>query len=404
MTRPRYQGVDLRRVARQAMLDRGLLVDFSAAVFAQLAGIVAPPFPPLRDLRNLQWCSIDNDDSRDLDQLTVSENLTTTGAVRILVAVADVDWLVAKATPIDSHAAANTTSVYTAAQLFPMLPERLSTELTSLNPHTDRATLVIEYTVTDEGDVVEPEVSRALVRNRAKLAYDGVAAWLDGKAPLPVAAANLPGLDQRLRQQDQAAARLRKRRLAHGALSLRSIEARPIFDGDRVIALQPVISNRARDLISELMIATNAVVARFLEARGRPTLRRVVRSPERWERIVALATSQGESLPPEPSSLALEAFLTRRRTADPERFPDLSLMIVKLMGRGEYVAQLPGQPPTGHFALGADQSPHATAPNRRFPDLVTHRQVKAVLEDGADPYTAVELAGVASRCTEQEAN
>jgi exoribonuclease-2 len=386
------------------MLDRGLRPDFGEAVYEQLARVTGPSVAPApRDLRNLQWCSIDNDDSRDLDQLTVSENATRTGAARILVAIADVDSLVEKATPIDAHAAANTTSVYTAAQTFPMLPERLSTDLTSLNPGADRSSLVIEYTVTDDGTIVDLHLSHALVRNQAKLAYDAVAAWLDGKGPLPPAAAQA-GLEQQLRQQDQAAARLRQRRQARGALSFQSIEARPVFDGDRVVALKTDAPNRARDLIAELMIAANTAVAHFLDERGRPSLRRVVRSPERWEKIVRVAASHGESLPAEPSARALEQFLAGRRAADPVRFPDLSLTIVKLMGRGEYVAQLPGQPPAGHFGLAANEYSHSTAPNRRFPDLVTHRQVRAAIANQADPYSAAELALAASHSSEQEAN
>jgi exoribonuclease-2 len=405
MTGPRHQRADLRRVARQAMLDRGLLPDFGQPIYEQLARVAEPTAArPSRDLRNLQWCSIDNDDSRDLDQLTASQALGATGAVRILVAVADVDWLVAKATPIDAHAAANTTSVYTAAQTFPMLPERLSTDLTSLNPGADRSSLVVEYTVTDDGTIVDPAVSRALVRNQAKLAYEAVAAWLDGRGPLPPAAAQVPELDRDLRRQDQAAVRLRQRRQARGALSFQSVEARPVFDGDRVVALKTDTSNRARELIAELMIASNGVVARFLDERRRPSLRRVVRSPERWERIVRVAASHGETLPDEPSALALERFLAARRVADPLHFPDLSLTIVKLMGRGEYVPQLPGQPSIGHFGLAANEYAHSTAPNRRFPDLVTHRQVKAALADEADPYSSGELAEAAARCSLQEAN
>jgi exoribonuclease-2 len=387
------------------MLDRGLRPDFGEAVYEQLGRLgAAAPAPALRDLRNLQWCSIDNDDSRDLDQLTVSENLTGTGAVRILVAIADVDSLIEKATPIDAHAAANTTSVYTAAQTFPMLPERLSTDLTSLNPGVDRTSLVVEYTVADDGTIADSQLSHALVRNQAKLAYDAVAAWLEGAGPLPPAVAQVPGLDQQLRQQDQAAARLRQRRQARGALAFQSLEARPVFDGDRVVALKIDGTNRARELISELMIASNTVVARFLDERGRPSLRRVVRSPERWERIIRVAASHGEDLPAEPSALALEQFLARRRATDPVRFPDLSLTIVKLMGRGEYVAQRPGQPPLGHFGLAANEYSHATAPNRRFPDLVTHRQVKAALENQADPYEDAELAEAAARSSQQEAS
>ena len=405
MAPPRHHRDHLRRVARQAMLERGLLPDFGGAVFEQLARIAGPAQPPagVRDLRNLQWCSIDNDDSRDLDQLSVSDNLPG-GEVRILVAIADVDSLVIRATPIDEHAATNTTSVYTPAQIFPMLPERLSTDLTSLNAGADRTSLVVEYTVTGEGQLQDPQLSRALVKNQAKLSYDAVAAWLEGRGPLPAAAAQVDGLDRQLRQQDQAAARLRQQRRARGALELESVEARPVFKDDLVIALEAQRPNRARALISDFMIAANTAVARFLERRGRPSLRRVVRSPERWEKIVDLAASHGEILPDQPSSTALEAFLARRRAADPERFPDLSLAIVKLMGRGEYDVALPGQTPVGHFGLAVNEYAHSTAPNRRFPDLVTHRLVKAALDGEPDPYTPEELMQVARQSSAQESN
>jgi len=386
------------------MLDRGLQPDFGGAVFEQLARIVGPAQPGagFRDLRNLQWCSIDNDDSRDLDQLSVSDDLP--GVVRILVAIADVDSLVIRDTPIDGHAAVNTTSVYTPAQIFPMLPERLSTDLTSLNEGVARTSLVIAFTVTDDGEVVEPELFPALVQSQAKLAYDSVAAWLEGQGPLPAAADRVPGLDARLRQQDQAAARLRQRRRARGALELESLEARPVFDGDMVVDLRVQRPNRARTLIADFMIAANTAVGRFLERRGRPSLRRVVRSPERWQKIVAVAAAHGETLPAEPSTAALEAFLARRRTADPIRFPDLSLTIVKLMGRGEYEVAVPGQSSPGHFGLAVQDYAHSTAPNRRFPDLVTHRLVKAALAGAPEPYTADELAAIAAQSSLQEAN
>jgi VacB/RNase II family 3'-5' exoribonuclease len=386
------------------MLDRGLLPDFTGAVFEQLARIgQAASAGDVRDLRNLQWCSIDNDDSRDLDQLSTSEELPG-GSVRVLIAVADVDALVAKGTPIDEHASTNTTSVYTAGQIFPMLPERLSTDLTSLNQDQDRVSLVIEFAVTDDGTIRDSQVYRAVVRNKAKLAYNAVAAWLDGHGPLPAAAAQVPGLDIDLRRQEAAAARLRQQRRARGSLELESLEARPVFEGENVVALETDRPNRAKDLIADFMIAANGVVARFLEQHRRPSLRRVVRSPERWEKIVGLAAQYGERLPMEASSPALEAFLERRRALDPLRFPDLSLTVVKLMGRGEYVAEVPGERPIGHFGLAVQDYAHSTAPNRRFPDLVTHRLVKAVLAGASSPYTVPELLSVATQSSQQEAN
>jgi exoribonuclease II len=385
------------------MLDRGLETDFAADALVQLDAIRGPSVADgeIKDLRSLLWCSIDNDDSEDLDQLTVAEDLGN-GTVRILVAVADVDALVAKATPIDRHASKNTVSVYVAGHVYPMLPERLSTDLTSLNPDMDRVSLVVAYAVKPDGSLGESSVSRALVHNRAKLAYNAVAAWLDGLGPLPEAAARVPGMDKQLRTQDEVATRLRRVRHERGALDLESLESRPVFSGDAVVGLHADKSNRANWLIEDFMIAANGVVARFLADKARPSLRRVVRAPERWAKIVEKAAEYGESLPTEPSAIALESFLTRRRAADPLRFPDLSLVIVKLMGSGEYIVERPGEAPIGHFGLAVTDYSHATAPNRRFPDLVTHRLLKAALTGAPSPYSVEELGALASHCTMQE--
>jgi VacB/RNase II family 3'-5' exoribonuclease len=391
----------LRRIAHRAMLERGLRPDFSREALAQLQSLASPAGAAAPDLRERLWCSIDNDDSKDLDQLSVCEELPG-GATRVSVAIADVDALVDAGTPLDEHAAHNTTSVYTAARVFPMLPERLSTDLTSLNPREDRAAVILEYTVGPAGEVLDGTVQRGLVHSHAKLAYDAVAAWLEGGEP-PEALARVPGLEAQLRAQDAAAQRLRRRRFEEGALQLETVEARPVFDGDRVVGLRPQEQNRARQLIEELMIASNGVSAQFLEGKGLPGLRRVVRSPERWEKIVALAASYGETLPDAPSSKALDGFLRRRRAADPLRFPDLSLTVVKLLGRGEYVAEAAGQDTAGHFGLALKDYTHTTAPNRRYPDLVTHRQLKAALAGGAAVYDVDRLGAIAARCSQMEA-
>lgn len=396
----------LTAIARRAMLERGLDPDFSPEVRSQTAALTrasAVPESGLRDLRHLLWASIDNDDSRDLDQLSVAEPLAD-GVVKILVAVADVDETVSKGSPIDGHARTNTTSVYTAAQVFPMLPEELSTDLTSLAAGQDRHAIVIEMAVESDGTVREFDAYRAAVRNRAKLAYDGVAAWLDGDGPMPHPVSAVAGIEQQLRIQDRVAQAMRVVRHEHGALRLETIEARPVFDGDVISDLRPDEKNRAKELIEDFMIAANGVVAKTLEAKGFPSLRRVLRSPERWERIVALAAGLGERLPPEPDALALGAFLASRRSADPDRFPDLSLSVVKLLGPGEYVLALPGQPPEGHFGLAVRDYTHSTAPNRRFPDLVTQRLLKAALAGRPAPYSGDELTALAAHCTEQENN
>jgi exoribonuclease-2 len=395
---------DLKAIAHRAMLDRDLLPDFSGAVMGEVAHAQAPAAAGeagVRDLRDRLWCSIDNDDSRDLDQLTVAEP-PAGGAARIFVAVADVDATVAKGTATDGHARHNTTSVYTAGGIFPMLPERLSTDLTSLAEGEDRLAVVVEMAVNADGSLAASEIYRAAVRNRAKLAYNGVAAWLEGQGPLPERAAGVPGIDAQLRLQDQVAQRLKAVRHQHGALSLHTIQARPVFDGDILTDLEPEEPNRAKALIEDFMVAANGVSARYFEAKGFPSLRRVLRSPERWERIVALAAGLGHRLPPEPAAEALEAFLAQRRQVDPLRFPDLSLTIVKLMGRGEYVAEFPGQAVPGHFGLAVQAYTHSTAPNRRFPDVITQRLLKAALAKSPVPYANAELQELALHCTDAE--
>jgi exoribonuclease-2 len=396
----------LAAIAHRVMIERGLLPDFSPAALAETKAIDEPAAaagPSIKDLTGLLWASIDNDDSRDLDQLSVAEPMAG-GAVKIFVAIADVDAVVKKGSAIDDHARANTTSVYTAAQIFPMLPERLSTDLTSLADGQKRLAIVIEMVIGADGAVAESAVYRASVLNHAKLAYNGVAAWLDGSAPAPPKVAAVRGLDEQLRIQDRVAHAMKNLRHRHGALNLETIQARAVFDGDVLSDLLPDEQNRAKHLIEDLMVAANGVTARYLEAKGFPSLRRILRTPERWERIVALAASLGERLPDEPNARALEAFLTRRREADPERFPDVALSVVKLLGSGEYAVQLPGQTPAGHFGLAVRDYTHSTAPNRRFPDLITQRLLKSALDGRPAAYGTDELNGLAQHCTEQEDN
>ena len=396
----------LRDIARKAMLERGLLPDFSPAALQQVHSITSPAAAPqseIRDLRELLWASIDNDDSRDLDQLSVSEPLAD-GAAKILVAIADVDAIVRRGSPIDAHARINTTSVYTVPQIFPMLPERLSTDLTSLADGQDRLAIVTEMTVNADGTLSASELYRGLVRNRAKLAYNGVAAWLAGSGPAPDRVTAVPGMDQQLRVQDRVAQALKGVRHVHGALSLETTEAQPVFDGVTLSDLRPSEKNRAHELIEDFMIAANGVNARYLASKGLPSLRRVLRIPKNWSRIVTLAAQSGAVLPAEPSALALNTFLMARRAADPERFADLSLCVIKLLGRGEYVLELPGQKIEGHFGLAVNDYTHSTAPNRRFPDLLTQRLLKSALSGHALEYSADELQSLAAHCTAQEDN
>jgi exoribonuclease-2 len=394
----------LQRIARQAMVAKGLVPDFPAQALTELAGIHGPATGTegsTRDLRKLLWCSIDNDDSLDLDQLTVAEALPG-GAVKILVAIADVDALVKKRSALDDHARQNTTSVYTVAETFPMLPEKLSTDLTSLNAASDRLAIVMEMIFTGDGTLQSSDIYEATVRNFAKLAYNSVAAWLEGSGLMPPAMGAVSGLDENLRLQDLVAQKLRALRHQQGALDLETIEARPVFAGDELKDLAADKRNRAKDIIEDFMIASNGVAARYLVSRKFPVLRRVVRVPKRWDRIVELAAERGSKLPPEPDAKALEQFLVSAKAADPLRFPDLSTSVVKLLGAGEYVVQLPGSNAAGHFGLAVKDYAHSTAPNRRFPDLITHRLLKAAMAGSACPYEDAELAGLAQHCTEEE--
>jgi exoribonuclease-2 len=395
----------LQRVARKAMIARGLLPDFSPAALAELSRVAAPVAETngaLRDLREQPWASIDNDDSRDLDQLTMAESLPE-DQVKILVAVADVDAVVHSGSAIDEHARRNTTSVYTAAVIFPMLPERLSTDVTSLGAHEDRLALIVEMVIAADGSLAGSQIYRAWVRNQAKLAYNSVAAWLEGKGPPPAPLAAARGLADNLRLQDRAAQRMKALRQAHGALSLETCEAKAVLAGDEVRELAVETTNRAKDLIADFMIAANGVTARYLASKSLPCLRRVVRTPKRWDRIVELARQHGVKLPDAPDSRALEAFLLQAKAADAVRFPDLSLAVIKLLGPGQYVAEFPGQTaPAGHFGLAVADYTHSTAPNRRYPDVVTQRLLKAALAGQPAPYDRDALEWLATHCTQQE--
>lgn len=393
----------LERIAWTAMTERGLLPDFSAEALSQLSKINTPASMQgnIIDLRSLPWASVDNDDSQDLDQLTVAEALPN-GKVRIRVAIADVDSLVMAGSPIDKYARQNTTSVYTAAKIFPMLPEKLSTNFTSLNPNEDRLAVVVDMTLNMDGSLEHSDVYRACVRNHAKLTYNGVSAWLEGTATLPQEIAGINGLSDNLQLQDQIAQSMKQFRQDHGALSLQTIKGRPKFEGDRVSVLEIESENRATDIIQNFMIAANGVTARFLASKGFPAICRVVRTPERWMRIVELASEHGFRLPTVPDSKALEKFLLQQKRADPVRFPDLSLAIVKLMGRGEYVAEVPGNSSPGHFGLAVKDYAHSTAPNRRYSDLITQRLLKAAIAGESSPYSSQELVALANQCTQQE--
>jgi exoribonuclease-2 len=395
---------ELARIAVGVMMIRGLEPEFSFQVKEQLNQIDSPAMSrdsSILDLRSLPWCSIDNDDSKDLDQLTVTKK-SVGGGWNLLVAIADVDSLVGLGTPIDEHALKNTRSVYTSARVFPMLPLRLSNNLSSLNPGQDRLALVCDMHFSGEGVLEKFFIYRAWVHNRAQLAYDNVSEWLEGKVPLPEMAIKVSGLDAQLKKQDQLAQILRLRRHESGSLEFDIFQPRARFYRDSIEEIKQQPHNRARQLIEEFMIATNGCTSRFLSEAGIYSIRRVVRSPERWLKIVELAKGYDYSLPSKPDSQALEIFLAKQRREDPIRFPDLSLVIVKLMGSGEYIAEKPSSHPVGHFGLAVSDYMHSTAPNRRYPDIITLRLIKAVLAGKAPPYSVDELKSLAQHCTLQE--
>ena len=394
----------LEQIAHRAMQAYGFLPDFSTDVFRELEAVQQidrVTESPRIDLGHLLWVSIDNDDSLDLDQLTVAEILSDK-QVKVLVAIADVAALVRKNSAIDAHAHHNTTSVYTAGRIFPMLPEKLSTDLTSLNYHEDRPAMVIEMVIGDGGAMQDSNIYRARVRNQAKLAYNSVSAWLDGTGSMPASVAAVPGLAENLRLQDMVAQQLKALRHEHGALDLQTLDARPVFAGNEIQDLQVDERNRAKEIIEDFMIAANGVTARFLHDKKVASLRRMVRSPKRWDRIVEIAAQHNFKLPAQPDSKSLEGFLAAQKTADPLRFPDLSLAVIKLLGPGEYVVETPEESAPGHFGLAVKDYTHSTAPNRRFPDLITQRILKAAIEGSHLSYSRDELTELARHCTEKE--
>lgn len=404
MNHLRPSHVDLQAIAAQVMQQSGFEPFFPLAVGQQLTQIKThppqvAPGADVQDLRNLPWSSIDNDTSRDLDQLEVAERLAD-GSIKVMVGIADVDTFVPKDTAIDTHAAKETTTVYTGVRNFPMLPEELSTGITSLLETGDRLSVVTEYVVSADGHVTSSRVYRAVVRNKAQLTYNGVGPWLEGTGPAPAKVAASPELQAQLRLQDEAAQALRDQRYKHGALNLETNEVRPVVLNEQVVDVVKQEKNHATELIEDFMIAANEVVARMLEKVS--SLRRIVKTPERWDRIVALAASKGSMLPALPDSGALNEFLLKERAAAPEHFGDLSLTVIKLMGPGEYVLERPGDSSPGHFGLAVEDYTHSTAPNRRFPDMVTQRITKAVLAGRPNPYSDDELAAIALNCTAKQ--
>jgi len=394
---------DLRDVARRVMVEEGFDPDPDPAMRAELQTLGQHPDAgaPLKDMRDMLWSSIDNDDTRDLDQIEFAEALAD-GTWRLWIAIADVDSEAPKGSAIDAHAAAQTTTVYTGAVIFPMIPTELSTGATSLFEGADRKAVVIEMIVGSDGTVKSAEIYRARVTNKAQLTYSGVGNWMDNGASAPAKVAGSSALEAQLQLQRTIAAALRKTRADNGALEIETVEARAVSDNGKVTGIEKTQKNTATDLIEDFMIAANGSVARFLEAHHVSCIRRIVRSPERWQRIVDLAQQFGTKLPADPDPIALHDFMLERRAADPDHFPDLSLAIVKLLGPGEYILDQPGVEEPGHFGLAVQDYTHSTAPNRRYADLVTQRILKAVLAGAPPPYTDEQLSEIARNCTVKE--
>ena len=399
---------NLVAAAHAAMLERGFQPELPAGADVELAAIAAAaevPFKPgdggLEDLRDWLWSSIDNDTSKDLDQIEAAVRLSD-GSIRVLIGVADVDVRVGVGSLLDKHAQSETTSVYTGVKVFPMLPRELSEGITSLNENEDRAALVVEFVVDAEGNASAGKVYRALVRNHAQLAYNGVGAWLEGTGAAPAKIAANPALAAQVKLQDEAAQRMLGARFQHGALDLETIETRPVMLAGEAVEIARQTKNRATSVIEEFMVAANGVIARTLDDAGVASIRRVVRTPKRWDRIVELAAGLATTLPAEPDSKALNVFLLEQKKKDPDHFPDLSLAVIKLMGPGEYVLVKPNEASPGHFGLAVSDYTHSTAPNRRFPDMVTQRLIKAWIAKQPQPYSAGGLEAIAQRSTLME--
>ncbi|MBA4410550.1 MAG: RNB domain-containing ribonuclease [Bacteroidota bacterium] len=396
--------ITLQQIARRAMISRGLAPDFPTELLEELKEINIPATNKsdgAKDMRGLQWCSVDNDDSLDLDQLTYAEQLPG-NKVRLLVAIADVDALVPKQSNIDKYASQNTATIYTVAQIFPMLPEKLSTDFTSMRLGADRCAVVVEMIVDDDGAVQQSEVYRTTVCNHAKLQYESLGDWLEENGPIPSEILTVEGLAENIQLQDRIAQKMKELRYEHGALEFKTIEARPVFDGDALSEIKAELKNRAKSLIEDFMIAANGATARYLAEKSFPSLRRVVRTPKRWDRIVELASERGFSLPEKADSKSLSAYLKFIRQNDPDHFVDMSLSVLKLLGPGEYVVEIPGSTPEGHFGLAVKDYTHSTAPNRRFPDLVTQRLLKSAMAGHSVPYSVEQLEEIARHCTVKE--
>ncbi|MFA4850116.1 MAG: RNB domain-containing ribonuclease [Methanoregula sp.] len=397
--------IDLKAISFFAMQKYGFKPEFPKAVIREVNAIHPDTSEAIgkneMDLRSLLWSSIDNYDSEDLDQMEYCER-GPDHEIKVKIAIADVDHYVPKHSQADQYAAYNGSSVYTGIVTYPMLPDRLSKGISSLLPGQDCRAVIIEYTVLANGSVRHGNLYRAIVANKAKLIYEEVGDWLEGSGPIPQKVRDVAGLEAQVRLQHEAALRLKKFRAEQGALELETIEAEPVVENGTVKDLVLQKKNMARNLIEEFMVAANGTTVAFLGNARIPMIQRIVRIPKHWDGIVLTAALYGETLPDEPDAKALTDFLVRQKEADPVRFPDLSLTIVKLMGAGEYVPLDPGESPIGHFALAVTDYTHGTAPNRRYVDLIIQRLVKTVLDKAESPYSIEELVDQSAWLTEKE--
>ncbi len=403
---PGSYNIDLHKIALTAITQYGF--DFVAAKAVQDEIRALDPRKLLdtaqdgvKDFRGRLWSSIDNAESLDLDQLEYCER-GANDEIIVKVAIADVDLFVPKDSQTDTYAARNGTSVYTGIDVFPLLPERLSTELTSLLPEADHDVLVIEFSVFPDGAITAGTIYRGLIRNKAKLIYEDIGDWLERKTGVPSSVVRVPGLKEQLELQDEAAGRLNAFRIEQGALEFDTIEAKPVIREEKVIALIIQEKNRARSIIENFMIAANVTMSQFLRNAGFPMIQRVVRVPRNWQGIMQVAAACRETLPLQPDAKALAQFLHKRKIADPEVFPDLSLTVVKLLGPGEYAMLEPQASSVGHFGLAVMDYIHGTAPNRRYVDVIIQRLLKSVLDKQPCPYSRDELINCAARCTDRD--
>ncbi len=395
---------DLTELAKKAMLEYQFLPEFPITVEQEVNQIPSPVIPTsdsVQDLRDKLWFSIDHYDTRDIDQLTYAEPLSD-GQVKLYIAIADVDSLVKKNSAIDHYAEHNATSIYTPTKTFFMLPEKLSTQFTSLNEREDRMAIVIEVIITPNGAIEQHRLYPAYVRNQAKLTYSHVTTWLDNQGSIPIRVSKIAGLEEQIKFQDKIAHQLKAYRVQQGALILDKIEPYVIFMNGQIVGLQVSERNRAWDLIENFMVIANTAAARFSRDHHLPLLRRVIRTPKRWDRLLEIAKKYGEILPEQPNAKALDLFLLKRRLIDPLHFAELSLIVIKLLGNGEYVAEHPEENPMEYFGLALRDYVHATAPNRRYSDLIIQRLLKAGLQNQSSPYLSQELEALAKHCTEKE--